>query len=100
MTSGLGDDNFYLTPKAKTTTKNKYVELNQTKQKQKQKKTLLYDKGNLQQNKTATHWMGENFSNNISDKELIFKVYKEFIQPPPKKKLNKNPILKMGRRSE
>jgi len=37
LTLGLGDNNFYLTPKARaTTTKNKYVELNQT---NKQKKT-------------------------------------------------------------
>ena len=43
--------------------------------------------------------MGEKFSNNISDKELIIKVYKEFIQLQ-KKRQNKNPILKMGRRSE
>ena len=98
MTLGLGDNCFYLTPKAKaTTTKNKYVELNQTNKKN--KKTLLYDKENLQQDKTATYWMGEKFSNNISDKELIIKVYKEFIQLQ-KKSQNKNPILKMGRRSE
>jgi len=30
--------------------------------------------------------MGEKFSNNISDKELIFKVYKEFIQLQKKSK--------------
>ena len=43
--------------------------------------------------------MGEKILNIISDKELIFKVYKEFIQLKKQRK-TKIPFLKVSRRSE
>ena len=47
-----------------------------------QTKTLLHSEGNYQQNTKFACWMGED----LSDKRLIFKVHKEFIQLEPKKK--------------
>ena len=50
--------------------KNKQMGLHQTKK-------LLYSAGNHQQNEKATYWMEKIFSNDISDKGLISKFYKE-----------------------
>ena len=51
---------------------------------------FLHSKGKHQQNKkTATEW--ENIFADTSDKELIFKIYREHIQKIPKE----NPIKKM-----
>lgn len=36
-----------------------------------QTKKLLHSRGNYQQNKKATYWMGEVFANNMSDKGLM-----------------------------
>ena len=40
----------------------------------------LHSEGNHQQNEKAIYWMGESICNDISDKRLIFKLYKEFTQ--------------------
>ena len=40
-------------------------------------KKLLYSKGHLQQNKKASYCMGEYFVNDISNKGLTSKIYKE-----------------------
>ena len=45
-----------------------------------QTKTFLHKKGNHQQNKKTTHWMGGLFANDTSDKGLKFKIYKELIK--------------------
>ena len=45
-----------------------------------QNKKLLYNKGNHQQNKRQlTAWV-KIFANDIFDKKLIFKIYKELLQ--------------------
>ena len=46
----------------------------------KQTKKLLHSKGNHQQNKQATYWMGEDISNGMSNKGLISKILKELIK--------------------
>ena len=47
---------------------------------QHQTKMHLHSEGNHQQNEKAIYWMGESICNDISDKRLIFKLYKEFTQ--------------------
>ena len=43
-------------------------------------KKFLHSKGNHQPNEKATYEMRENIANNISDKGLISKIYRELIQ--------------------
>ena len=42
---------------------------------------LLHSKRNHKQNKKTTHRMGENITNEVTDKGLIFKTHKQFKQP-------------------
>ena len=69
LDSSLGDVYLDLIPKANAT-KNKQVELHQTKK-------PLDSKGNYQQNKKAPYGTGKIFENHESEKELIYKIYKE-----------------------
>ena len=52
--------------------------------------------GNYQQNKRTIYEWGKISANNATDKGLISKIYKQFIQLSIKK--NKQPNQKMGRR--
>ena len=42
-------------------------------------KKLLHSKGNYHENKKSTCWLGEDISNDTTDKELISKIYIELI---------------------
>ena len=53
-----------------------------------QTEKLLHIKGNYQQNKKSTSWT-EDIANNIADKGLLPKIYKEFKQLNIKKKERK-----------
>ena len=75
-----------------TKSKNKQMELDQTKK-------HLYSKGNYQQNRQAAYWMGEYiWANNISDKGLIFEIYKKPHTTQHQKSKQSN--WKMGRGPE
>ena len=63
-----------------------------------QTQKFLHSKGNHQQNKKATYRLGEKFANNVTDKGLISKIYKQPIQFNNNNK--KQPSQKMGRRSK
>jgi len=52
-----------------------------------QAKNLLHSKGNHQPNEKTTYKTGENIANDVSDKGLIYKVYKELLSSIQKKKL-------------
>ena len=54
-----------------------------------QTKKLLYNKGNHQQNKKQPIEWEKIFANHISDKELIFEIYKELKQLNSKNNLIK-----------
>ena len=63
-----------MSAKARQKSKNKQIKLYQT-------KNLLHSKENHQQNEKAVYKMAEKiFANYISDKRLISKICKEFIQ--------------------
>ena len=70
-----GDDFLDMTPKSTSNKiKNKQVGPHQTMK-------FLHSKINHQQNEKTTHRMGKKiFANHISDKGLIAKIHKEFIQ--------------------
>ena len=46
----------------------------------------MHSRGNHQQNEKTTYGMGENFANDVTNKELISKIYKQLIQLNIKKK--------------
>ena len=50
---------------------------------------LLHSKGNHKQNEKTTYRMGEIFANDTTDKDLIFKIYKQLIQLNNDNKNNK-----------
>ena len=43
-----------------------------------QTKKFLHSEGNYGQKETCTYQMREEFANNVSNKGLMFKIYKEF----------------------
>ena len=78
-----------MTPKAQLTKVKKQVGLHQTKR-------FLHCKGAINKKKTQPVEWELLFTNHISDKKLISKIYKELIQLNSKKK----PDLKMGKELE
>ena len=63
-----------------------------------QTEKLLHGKGNPKENKKTTYRMGENVSNDATNKGLISRIYKPLIQPNSKK-ANQS-MKKMGKRPE
>ena len=45
-----------------------------------QTKKFLHSKGNHEQNKKTTKWLGEHIGHDTSDKGLISEIYKVFIK--------------------
>ena len=66
-------------------------------------RSFLHSKGNHQQNKNTNFGMGENIANDMTNKGLISKVYKQLIQlniKQTQKPKPKNHLIKNGQKRE
>ena len=64
-----------------------------------QTKKLLYNKGNNHKNKKQSTEWDKIFANNMTDKGLIFKIYKQLIKHNTKKKTPLNDPIKNGHKA-